>query len=85
MTLQVYSAQVAEDLKPNSEVMRIFAYDIDDGVNSKLTYSFQGSSSEFSEYFRIDADTGVVYLQQSLLSVSISKYHIYSILINTIF
>ncbi|XP_076261090.1 DE-cadherin [Rhynchophorus ferrugineus] len=71
---QVYSAQVAEDLKPNSEVMRIFAYDIDDGVNSKLTYSFVDSSVEFLQYFRIDADTGVVYLQQSLLSKRDTKF-----------
>ncbi|KAH1023183.1 hypothetical protein HUJ04_012437 [Dendroctonus ponderosae] len=63
---QTYHAQVAEDLKVNSEVVRIFAYDIDDGNNSRLTYSFRDSSDEFSTLFRIDPDTGVVYLQDSL-------------------
>lgn len=63
---QNYYGQVAEDLKPNSEVMRIFAYDIDDGSNSKVTYSFRSSSEQFSTLFRIDSDTGVVYLQETL-------------------
>lgn len=72
---QMYTAQVAEDLKPNSEVMRIFAYDIDDGMNSKLTYSFQDSGSNlFTSYFRIDPDTGVVYLEQSLASKRDTKF-----------
>ncbi|XP_066158590.1 DE-cadherin [Euwallacea fornicatus] len=63
---QSYYANVAEDLKVNSEVMRIFAYDIDDGNNSRVTYSFREDSIEFTNTFRIDADTGVVYLQETL-------------------
>lgn len=68
---QDYNAQVAEDLKVNSEVVRIFAYDIDDGNNSKLTYSFRNDSDEFKKFFRIDGNTGVVYLQESLAGVSL--------------
>lgn len=59
-------ASVVEDLKVNSEVMRVFAYDIDDGDNARLTYTLRPSDVEFSKYFRIDPDTGVIYLKESL-------------------
>ncbi|CAG9759449.1 unnamed protein product [Ceutorhynchus assimilis] len=70
---QDYIAQVAEDLKVKSEVMRIFAYDIDDGNNSKLTYGFN-VSNDFLNFFRIDPNTGVVYLQQSLAGYKNSRF-----------
>ncbi|KAJ8982823.1 hypothetical protein NQ317_010444 [Molorchus minor] len=60
-----YNTHVNEDAKENSEVMRVFAYDVDDGENSRLTYSF-GIDERFSKYFKIDSDTGVVYLVQTL-------------------
>ncbi|CAG9855473.1 unnamed protein product [Phyllotreta striolata] len=61
-----YNTQVSEDLKINSEVMRVFAYDIDDGENSRLSYNFSDHDRLFTQYFRIDRDTGVVYLKDSL-------------------
>ncbi|KAL3289462.1 hypothetical protein HHI36_022884 [Cryptolaemus montrouzieri] len=63
-----YQTQVSEDLKPNSEVVRVFAFDLDDGENSRLTYSFEKNDVRFAEYFRIDSNTGVIYLKQSLKS-----------------
>lgn len=63
---QSYRTQVSEDLKPNSEVVRVFAFDSDDGENSRLTYSFAKNNPRFAEYFRIDSNTGVIYLKQSL-------------------
>ncbi|KAK9890299.1 hypothetical protein WA026_010402 [Henosepilachna vigintioctopunctata] len=63
-----YQTKVSEDLKPNSEVVRVFAFDLDDGENSRLTYSFEKNDPRFAEYFRIDSNTGVVYLKQSLKS-----------------
>ncbi|KAL1493174.1 hypothetical protein ABEB36_011282 [Hypothenemus hampei] len=71
---QSYYAQVAEDLKIHSEVVRIFAYDIDDGNNSRLTYSFRDGDFSFSSIFRIDADTGVVYLQEALFGKVGSRF-----------
>ncbi|XP_056645235.1 DE-cadherin [Diorhabda sublineata] len=61
-----YDTQVSEDLKINSEVMRVFAYDIDDGENSRLSYNFSNQNSQFNQYFTIDRDTGVVYLKTPL-------------------
>lgn len=57
-------------MKPNGEVMRILAYDLDDGDNSKLTYHFENSVKDFERYFRIDSNTGVIYLKESLTGVS---------------
>lgn len=45
--------------------MRVFAYDLDDGKNSELTYNFERNEL-FLKYFRIDSDTGVVYLNELL-------------------
>ncbi|CAH1153422.1 unnamed protein product [Phaedon cochleariae] len=69
-----YETQVSEDLKQNSEVMRVFAYDIDDGENSRLSYNFSESNNLFSEYFRIDRETGVVYLIQALTSKKNTRF-----------
>lgn len=54
------------DLKEGREVMRVFAYDSDDGDNARLTYSFLNPEGEFEDYFTIDDATGVIYLKQSL-------------------
>lgn len=68
-----YEEQVSEDLKENGEVMRVFAYDYDDGENSRLTYTISprslGYSSLVDEYFRIDNKTGVIYLNKALNKV----------------
>ncbi|KAK4871852.1 hypothetical protein RN001_015976 [Aquatica leii] len=64
-----YKEQVAEDLKENGEVMRVLAYDYDDGENSRLTYELLPKNSNVGdpkEYFRIDPKTGVIYLKKSL-------------------
>lgn len=69
-----YSSQVSEDRKPNSEVMRVFAFDFDDGDNSRLTYSFQKNDSRFNEYFKMDSETGVIYLTQTLKTMQGTKF-----------
>ncbi|CAH1964482.1 unnamed protein product [Acanthoscelides obtectus] len=69
-----YDTQVSEDLKPKSEVMRVFAYDLDDGENSRLSYNFSETNNAFSKYFRIDRDTGVIYLEQPLTGKRDTKF-----------
>lgn len=52
--------------------MRVFAYDYDDGENSRLTYGLlpkNTASGEIDEYFRIDPKTGVIYIKKSLNKV----------------
>lgn len=65
----VYSTQVAEDLKKDSEVLRIFADDIDDGDNARLNYTLDTKQMpSFEKYFRLDSNTGVLYLKEELRS-----------------
>jgi hypothetical protein len=45
-----YSAKVSEGLPENSKVLRVFAYDFDDGENSRLTYSFTSVDPKFEEF-----------------------------------
>ncbi|XP_050519455.1 DE-cadherin isoform X2 [Diabrotica virgifera virgifera] len=70
-----YDAQVSEDLKVGSEVMRVFAYDIDDGENSRLSYNFSNENAQFTQYFRIDRDTGVVYLKEALTDKKNTRFN----------
>ncbi|CAH0562384.1 unnamed protein product [Brassicogethes aeneus] len=67
-----YMPNVAEDARVGSTVAKIFAYDIDDGDNSRLTYSINDRGS-FSEYFKIDKDTGVLTLNKSLVGMRDSE------------
>ncbi|RZB41083.1 DE-cadherin, partial [Asbolus verrucosus] len=73
---QEYNAKVSEDLTENNEVMRVFAYDFDDGENSRLTYSLSSGNgnNNFGDYFRIDPKTGVVYLNKRLIGKRGTKF-----------
>lgn len=49
--------------------MRISATDIDDGMNSALQYDLSPRVPQDSNFFRIDQNTGVIYLDH-LIDVS---------------
>ncbi|XP_022902196.1 DE-cadherin [Onthophagus taurus] len=65
-----YDEKVTEDAKVDREVMRVFAYDADEGDNARLTYSIKadGVNNEFNTYFQIDQNTGVINLKESVAS-----------------
>lgn len=68
-----YRTSVAEDTRENSIVANIFAYDIDDGENSKLSYSLAEEANtgfKFKDYFAIDSEVGVLRLIKSVRGVS---------------
>lgn len=70
--MQKNEASVSEDLRVEREVMRVFAYDIDDGDNARLTYALKGVG-DFEKYFGIDNRTGVIYLRNSVANVRTSN------------
>lgn len=75
LTPQSYEESIPQDLKPDSEVMRISATDIDDGENRLIEYDLsENNSAKFSDrkYFRIDKKTGIIKLNREILDVSIS-------------
>ncbi|XP_058809964.1 DE-cadherin isoform X2 [Phymastichus coffea] len=61
-----YMESVPQDLSIGREVMRVSATDIDDGPNSKVQYSISPKRFEDSIYFRIDVNTGVIFLNHTI-------------------
>lgn len=61
-----YVESVPQDLPLGSEVMRISASDIDDGINSAIVYDLAPRVPQDSNYFRIDQNTGVIYLDRPI-------------------
>ncbi|XP_025194494.1 DE-cadherin isoform X1 [Melanaphis sacchari] len=61
-----YVESVPQDLLSKSEVMRISATDIDDGINSAIQYDLSPRMPQDSNYFRIDQNTGVIYLDRTI-------------------
>lgn len=64
--LQSYEELVPEDLQVGREVMRISATDIDDGRNSIVTYELKANPPADMKYFRIDPNTGIIYLGHTI-------------------
>ncbi|XP_076759576.1 DE-cadherin [Xylocopa sonorina] len=59
-----YTESVPQDLPLGREVMRVSATDIDDGNNSVVYYSLLPKKPEEGVYFRIDHNTGVIFLNK---------------------
>lgn len=63
----IYEELVPKDLPQGREVMRISATDIDDGRNSIVQYALRANSGRDDlKYFRIDPNTGIIYLMQDI-------------------
>ncbi|XP_043265483.1 DE-cadherin isoform X1 [Colletes gigas] len=61
-----YTESVPQDLPLGREVMRVSATDIDDGNNSVVYYSLSPKRPEDGVYFRIDRNTGVIFLNRTI-------------------
>ncbi|XP_001603649.2 DE-cadherin isoform X2 [Nasonia vitripennis] len=62
-----YTESVPQDLSIGREVMRVSATDIDDGVNSVVRYKVKSlKNPEDVTYFRIDFNTGVIFLNKTI-------------------
>ncbi|KAL6446112.1 hypothetical protein ACFW04_001038 [Cataglyphis niger] len=59
-----YTESVPQDLPVGREVMRVSATDIDDGNNSVVRYNLSSKRPDDAAYFRIDHESGVIYLNQ---------------------
>ncbi|XP_014220809.1 DE-cadherin [Trichogramma pretiosum] len=69
-----YKESVPQDLNVGREVMRVSATDIDDGKNSEVRYSISPKRPEDSIYFRIDRNTGVIFLNHSINQIPGYKF-----------
>ncbi|XP_029659182.1 DE-cadherin [Formica exsecta] len=59
-----YTESVPQDLPVGREVMRVSATDIDDGNNSVVRYSLSSKRPDDAVYFRIDRESGVIFLNK---------------------
>jgi len=66
LVTQAYEESVPQDLPVDREVMRVSATDIDDGNNSVVRYSLTTDRPEDAAYFRIDRESGVIFLNQTI-------------------
>ncbi|XP_069545867.1 protocadherin-23 [Brachyistius frenatus] len=67
-----YHASVSEGLPAGAEVLRISAFDPDEGSNGDVTYSLTEDSSQGA--FSVDAFTGVIHTTRSLDRESRAQY-----------
>jgi len=67
LVTQAYEESVVpQNLPVGCEVMRVTAIDIDDGNNSIVRYSLTTDRPEDAVYFRIDRESGVIFLNQTI-------------------
>lgn len=61
-----YTARVPENATVSSPVLAVNATDADIGENGRIEYSINRRQSDREEMFRIDPDTGMVYVNKAL-------------------
>ncbi|XP_018044392.1 PREDICTED: DE-cadherin-like [Atta colombica] len=69
-----YTENVPQDLPVGHEVMRVSATDIDDGNNSVVRYSLSAERPDDAAYFRIDRESGVIFLNKTIDRIPGSKF-----------
>ncbi|XP_071352960.1 protocadherin-16-like [Trachinotus anak] len=61
-----YHAIISENLQPGSNILQVFATDVDDGDNGMVLYEINRRQSDPDRYFVIDSRTGVITLNKPL-------------------
>lgn len=61
-----YHAIISENLQPGSNILQVFATDVDEGDNGKVLYEINRRQSDPDRYFVVDAQSGVITLNKPL-------------------
>eukprot|EP00063_Salmo_salar_P095100 XP_014069935.1 PREDICTED: protocadherin-16-like [Salmo salar] len=61
-----YHAIISENLQPGSNILQVFASDVDQGDNGLVLYEINRRQSDPERYFVIDSRTGVITLNKPL-------------------
>uniref|UniRef100_A0A8C7FQE9 Protocadherin-16 n=1 Tax=Oncorhynchus kisutch TaxID=8019 RepID=A0A8C7FQE9_ONCKI len=61
-----YHAIISENLQPGSNILQVFASDVDQGDNGLVLYEINRRQSDPESYFVIDSRTGVITLNKPL-------------------
>ncbi|XP_062870736.1 protocadherin alpha-3-like [Trichomycterus rosablanca] len=72
----VYKVFVPENVTARSIILQLNATDLDEGVNSEITYSFKRGQKGISDTFSIDPSTGEISVIETLDYESTSAYEI---------
>nr|XP_020655052.1 protocadherin gamma-A12-like [Pogona vitticeps] len=62
----LYEENVVENIIKGSQVLILNATDLDEGINSKITYSFRKISDKASKIFHLDPGTGQIFVTGNL-------------------
>lgn len=68
-----YTKPIAIDAEVNSVLLRVEAFDQDEGVNRKVSYAFKNASNAFP--FSIEKETGIISLKSRLLSLDRENFN----------
>ena len=71
-----YFAQVAENIAVGSQVLQVFASDLDSGVNGEIHYLIDRQRSDQDEQFNIDPTRGIMYINKELDFETQSSYEL---------
>ncbi|XP_076591464.1 protocadherin-16-like [Chaetodon auriga] len=61
-----YHAIISENLQPGSNILQVFATDVDEGDNGMVLYEINRRQSDLDRYFVIDSRTGIITLNKPL-------------------
>ncbi|KAM6931595.1 protocadherin-16-like [Lycodopsis pacificus] len=61
-----YHAIILENLQPGSNILQVFATDVDEGDNGMVLYEINRRQSDPDRYFVIDSRTGIITLNKPL-------------------
>ncbi|TNN75087.1 Protocadherin-16 [Liparis tanakae] len=61
-----YHAIISENLQPGSNILQVFATDVDEGDNGMVLYEINRRQSDPDRYFAIDSRTGIITLNKPL-------------------
>ncbi|NXX50491.1 PCDGE protein, partial [Tricholaema leucomelas] len=61
-----YRVSLREDAPPGSMVLNVSATDADAGINALITYGFGEMSAKVLQKFLVDAESGIITLQEAL-------------------
>ena len=73
---ETYTAPVSEALGPGAMILRVEATDQDTGPNQDIEFSLRAEAAEQEGGFRIDADTGEIFLERALDHERAAAHHL---------
>ena len=75
-TQESYTVEVSEALPGGSMILQVQAQDMDTGINQQIEYSLRADFGNYTDLFRINSDTGELFLTRGLDHERMTKHHL---------